>query len=385
MQKNSRKKKIPWQKGLFSLVFIFIGGICGLCIAHHVDKLTASGQGAGSALLTFGLLLLGFLAVLFLQIIVHEGGHLVFGLLSGYTFSSFRVGSFMVIKPDGKLRFKRLSLAGTGGQCLMAPPDLVDGKMPFVLYNLGGSLLNLISAALCVILYFPARAVPYLPLFLLMGAIVVAVYALMNGIPLRLGAVDNDGYNAWSMGKDPAALRAFWLQLKLNALLTQGVRLKDMPEEWFQIPEGENLNNSMTAALGVFACNRMMDAHRFQSARAAMEKLLAAHSALIGIYRNLLLNDLLYCELLFENRPDRIKRMLTNGQKKFMKAMKTYPAILRTAYAYTLLAQQDEKQAAQIKQKFEAIGRAYPYPSDWESERELMDLAEAKARTQQEV
>ena len=218
-----------------------------------------------------------------------------------------------------------------------------------------------------------------------MGAIVGAVYALMNGIPLRLGAVDNDGYNAWSMGKDPAALRAFWLQLKLNALLTQGVRLKDMPEEWFQIPEGENLNNSMTAALGVFACNRMMDAHRFQSARAAMEKLLAAHSALIGIYRNLLLNDLLYCELLFENRPDRIKRMLTNGQKKFMKAMKTYPAILRTAYAYTLLAQQDEKQAAQIKQKFEAIGRAYPYPSDWESERELMDLAEAKARTQQEV
>ena len=68
-----------------------------------------------------------------------------------------------------------------------------------------------------------------------------------------------------------------------------------------------------------------------------------------------------------------------------MKAMKTYPAILRTAYAYTLLAQQDEKQAAQIKQKFETIGRAYPYPSDWESERELMDLAEAKARTQQEV
>lgn len=385
MANNKKKKKLPWQKWLFTMVLLSVGGVCGYAIASYMDRMATAGQSVGSGLISLGLLLLGFLAVLFLQIIVHEGGHLFFGLLSGYTFSSFRVGSFMVIKQEGKLRFKRLSLTGTGGQCLMAPPDLVDGKIPFVLYNLGGSLMNLLAAALCLGLYFSARAVPWLPLFLLMGAIVGAAYALLNGIPLRLGVVDNDGRNAWSLGRDPAALRAFWLQLKLNALVAQGVRLKDMPEEWFQVPEDGALNNSMTAALGVFACNRMMDAHRFQSARVAMERLLAANSALVGMYRNLLLNDLLYCELLFENRPDRLDRMLTKGQKKFMKAMKTYPSILRTAYAYALLAQKDEKKAKQIKETFQKIGRSYPYPSDWESEGELMALAEAKASTQQEV
>ena len=385
MVNNKKKKKLHWQKWLYTVFLLVTGGICGECIAWYMDKLVTSGQSAGITLIPFGLLLLGFLAVLFIQIIVHEGGHLVFGLLSGYQFSSFRVGSFMVVKLDGKLRFKQFSLAGTGGQCLMAPPDLVDGKLPFVLYNLGGSLMNLISAALCLALYFPAREVPYLSLFLLMGAIVGVAYALMNGVPLRLGTVDNDGYNALSMGKDPAALRAFWLQLKLNALLAQGVRLKDMPEAWFQFPDDAELKNSMTATIGVFSCNRLMDAHQFQSARESMGKLLAADSALSGIHQNLLTNDLLYCELLFENRPDRLDRMLNKGQQKFMKAMKTYPSILRTAYAYALLAQKDEKKAKRIKETFQKIGRSYPYPSDWESERELMDLAEAKANTQQEV
>ncbi len=83
------------------------------------------------------LTLLGMAAIMylaiFLQIILHEAGHLLFGLLTGYRFSSFRIGSFMWILQDGKIRFKRFSLAGTGGQCLLLPPPMVDGKMPYVL------------------------------------------------------------------------------------------------------------------------------------------------------------------------------------------------------------------------------------------------------------
>ena len=44
-----------------------------------------------------------FIVAYFANIIVHEGGHLVCGLLSGYGFSSFRIGSLMLVKIDGKL------------------------------------------------------------------------------------------------------------------------------------------------------------------------------------------------------------------------------------------------------------------------------------------
>ena len=98
-------------------------------------------------LLLFIPLLLSVYAALLLQIVIHEAGHLVFGLVTGYQFVSFRIWNMMWLKKDGKIQFKRMSLAGTGGQCLMSPPDLADGKMPVLLYNFGGAIMNLFSAA----------------------------------------------------------------------------------------------------------------------------------------------------------------------------------------------------------------------------------------------
>lgn len=78
-----------------------------------------------------------YLAII-LQIIIHEAGHLIGGILTGYKFSSFRIFNFMFIKENDKLKLKKLSLAGTGGQCLMSPPEFIEGKVPYILYNLGG-------------------------------------------------------------------------------------------------------------------------------------------------------------------------------------------------------------------------------------------------------
>lgn len=50
----------------------------------------------------------------FLQVIVHEGGHLVCGLLSGYKFSSFRVGKVILVKKRDGIKRGRYSLMGTG-------------------------------------------------------------------------------------------------------------------------------------------------------------------------------------------------------------------------------------------------------------------------------
>ncbi len=58
------------------------------------------------------------------------------------------------LKIQGKIRRKRLSLPGTGGQCLLDPPAMDGGRFPAVLYNLGGGLANLIFAAVACVLAF---------------------------------------------------------------------------------------------------------------------------------------------------------------------------------------------------------------------------------------
>jgi len=380
MMAKKEKKKIQWGGFTMMVVMMLVGVSCGVFMARFVDVSSALGENAGKKWIMLGILLIGMYAIVFLHMVIHEAGHLVFGLLTGYRFSSFRIGSFMWVKDGERVRFKRHSIAGTGGQCLMEPPAYDEGKFPFVLYNLGGSLMNIVAGLLFLLLYALAGGDAFLGVLFLIAAELGFVIAAMNGIPMRMGMVDNDGYNALSLGKDPAARKAFWLQMKINEQTTLGVRLKDMPEEWFSLPDDGELKNSMVAAIAVFHCNRLVDAHRFREAEEKMAHLMDSKTGIVGLYKNLMLCDRIYIELLGENRPDVIAGMRTKELEKFMKSMKTFPSVIRTQYAYALLGERDSGKAWKYKALFEKTARTYPYPSDIQSERELMALAEQKGR-----
>lgn len=370
-------KKITGKKNLtrifIVIVLAVIGFIFGAFMAEHIDSFFAEA--------TFGEIIMslsgGFIALyiaIFVQIIIHESGHLIFGKMTGYQFSSFRIGSLMWVKQDETINFRRFSLAGTGGQCLMASPDMKDGKIPYVLYNLGGSILNILSAAVFFVLYLLTINILFLSVLFFMLALIGALFAITNGIPLQLGTVNNDGHNALSLGKNPEAMRAFWIQLKVSEQNTKGVRIKDMPEEWFTIPSAEAIKNSMVSAIAVFACNRLMDAMEFKKADQTMAELLKMNTGMVGLHRSLLVVDRIYCELVSENRQEILDEMLDKNQKKFMKVMKNYPSVLRTEYAYALLSQKDIAQADKIKASFEKIATSYPYPQEIGGERELIDI-----------
>ena len=377
MKKVATKKKIPWGQ-IFSFILMgLVGVLCGILLTSDGDGFSDQ-TSLTQTLLAFGLRFLCLLVAFYLQIIIHEAGHLLFGLQTGYRFVSFRVGSFLWTKVDGKLRLKRYALAGTGGQCLMAPPDLQDGKIPLVLYNLGGCLLNLAASLLFLLAYCLCPNVPFVSSLLLMLCLVGVAFALVNGIPLQLGRVDNDGRNALSLGKNPAAVYGFWMQLKCVEEMDKGVRLKDMPAEWFTFPAETDLPNSMVAAQAVFACNRLMDACRFAEADALMAHLLAVNSGISGLHRGLLVCDRITVELLGDCRPEVIDGMLTKEVKKLMKAMKTFPSVCRTEYALALLHRKDLPKAAKWAKAFEKLAPSYPYPQEIEAERALMELAQVK-------
>ena len=380
--KKEKKKKFAWQQYIGIAFMILVGAVCGFVTVSYLDGVPEDAPLHQEILSLLGIFL-GLYAALFFHIIVHEAGHLVFGLLTGYKFCSFRIASFMWLKENGRIQRKRLTLSGTGGQCLMSPPDMKDGKIPLVLYNLGGSFLNIIFGALFSVGYLLFSGVPFLSPFLLMLAVVGFMTALINGVPMRMGTVDNDGYNAFALSRNKAAVEAFWIQLKAVEQTARGVRLKDMPAEWFAVPTDEAMKNSMVATRGVFACNRRMDEERFQEADALMAHLLAIDSGMVGLHRNLLICDRIYIELLGECRRDVIEGMMTKEQVKFMKAMKRFPSVLRTQYALALFLEKDTQKAEAVKREFEKVARTYPYPHEMDSERALMQIAEKTVTREQ--
>ena len=381
MEKNKKKNN---KKTIFALVIYFVicvctGVLCGIFLSDSIDKIFDTFNNPLTVTLSIVYIFLAIFFTLYFQIIVHEGGHLIFGLLTGYKFSSFRIGNWMIIKQKGKLRFCKYKIAGTGGQCLLKPPAFKDGKIPFKLYNLGGGLMNFLFAGIFAIIFvlFPNNI--YLSAFNILMIIYGVVIGASNLIPLSIGGVDNDGKNIISMGKNKKSLYSFWLQMKINEYLSDNVRIKDIPEELFKKPNEEDLENPMITSVGVFACNRLMDMHNFDEAYTYMEYLMEnSEKGLLGIYKNLLTIDCIYCELIGDNNADKINNLYTKQIKMFEKQMKNYPSVLRTQYAYALLFEKDINKANAVKDIFNKVAKNYPYLADIEGEKELMALAESK-------
>ena len=376
-----KPKRSPFRKILYVVLCLTIGIGFGFLVGLFAGEVMLSTASGGLFLLMIGLLIVMLIVAVFLQTVIHEAGHLLFGLLSGYRFCSFRIGNFLWLKQDGRLRCRRYRIPGTGGQCLMSPPDPVNGKIPYVLYNLGGVFLNLISAVCFGILCLLTSFFPVLSVFFFLLAIFGLLFALMNGIPMS-AAVDNDGRNAISLGKRPEALHAFWLQMKIHAELANGIRPKDLPAEWFPMPSDMPLDNSMTAAACVFTFSRAMDAMDFALAEQIAQELLTNAAGLVELHRMLLQAELVYCELVGANRPERLAELQDKRFQKITKAMKSNPSILRILYTCALLDAKSPKKAKHWLKQFERTAKKYPYPAELESERELIAHAQACALTE---
>ena len=318
------------------------------------------------------------IAGMLLQTIIHEAGHLIFGLLTGYKFSSFRAFIFELYKKNGRLRFKLSAVPGTLGQCLMLPPGFDNGKYPTLLYNLGGVFTNIISGAALTGVYFSIRETPFSACAVLLIAVSGFFFALGNGIPIQ-AKVNNDGYNTVELSKSNGARFANWCLLRINDSLNNGVELKDMPEEWFCVSDGEKFGSSMEASVACLTGMRLLEERRFDDADRLMARLLE-HSSVINVYqREILICERTFYELVNQNRREVIEEMRTEDQKEFLRKARLTPTVMRTEYAYALLAEKDLKKADEIRAKFEKGFAKYADKDTVKLNLEMMELAKSKA------
>ena len=175
-----------------------MGCLWGVMVADYCLKL--ANQFSWPLMLLVALAALLCLALAFvLQIVLHELGHLLFGLLSGYGFVTFRFGP------------RLLAQCGLLCRCVMCPPEPdEDGCFPLSLYSLGGICLNLLSGLLFLWVYFISGDMLVLTLFSLSAGILGLGLGLMFALPVKY----SDGYNALWLNDDDAAIHEHWLRLR---------------------------------------------------------------------------------------------------------------------------------------------------------------------------
>jgi len=292
------------------------------------------------------LLVAGFAVFQYVGIAVHEGGHLIAGLLSGYRFSLFRVLGFVWVKEDGKIVRRSSKNKLIAGQCLMAPPE--DFKnFRYILYNFGGGLANLVLAALCTVISFIWSSNEFVFMFFWGGAIANYLYAVLNMIPMYVG-VPNDGMNAWKAWRGRTSGKGFYLLLKANHELMEGKRYRDLDPEEFKLDPDADLTNYMDVQSVFLEASYWYDRGEYQKSVSTFSIL--DPSTLPQYYRNVIHGAFLYHAIVHEPYYEKAKSLYEEkGMAKLLSS--GLPPLTRVLAAYEFFVLGNHEKGRKLAKK----------------------------------
>lgn len=158
-------------------------------------------------------------------------GKLIGGAISGYKLISFRFGPIAFTRSSAEGKKYRRMPGGLTGLCIMAPPKANDGHSPYLLYLLGGHILDLIISVFMTVLYFRFFYYDSIGVFFIgeMGLIGI-LYAANNLIPCMRKGQPNFGGTLISLGRDPWERDFLSFHTSVVASLYEIDHYSDFPE-----------------------------------------------------------------------------------------------------------------------------------------------------------
>ena len=309
-------------------------------------------------------------------VIVHEFGHLIFGLLTGYTFAAIGFGHHLFLQRDGRVRRFVYKLPGALGFCAMEVPDMKDGSFPFRLYLSGGALCNAFLALVCIFAFAfgIGSGVLFFPHAFLLPAFVNAYFAIVSILPIKTKFLNTDGKQLFDLLKHKNIRKSFWACEKISAAQYRGVKFEDIPSEWFN--ETDDTQSVYAASIRAVRFLARTETDEPKEVCALIEKELSENHALSGRSKALLICMRIYYESTGERNADTLKKLITQTQIDFMKRMKNVPSVIQTEYAYALLVEKDVREASRIKARLEKISKKYPFPAEIDTAKKLIARAD---------
>lgn len=296
------------------------------------------------------------------QLIIHELGHLVFGLFYQYQFISIRFFGFTIVKLNGKFKIKKYKTSGSDGQCLMAPYH--NTKRTPIYMTLGGVMLNLFTALLSMLVIFGVNECTFLDrfgifLFSLNGFLV----GLANFIPYKniKGAIHNDGSNYFLIRRDKKAAECYVLQHKVAKLLYEGQTYKEFGNDIFIIPEGTKIDNELFGWNKVFESYYYMDLRQWDNAKSCLDCLDLNSNKLSTSLKDTIILEELFINIITDQ--DSVgTACLYNKIHKRLEKDKYDLNTIRVKMAYDIYHKNEASE--EIRNEIEIIRKYYPCPGE---------------------
>jgi len=309
---------------------------------------------------------LGYLSGFLLSVPIHECGHLLFGLVSGYRFVFLRLFRFLFYRDNKKLVVTHSTpVQGIAGQCIMCPKSDAAGVF---LYNAGGFLANLIVSLFCFWLCYVLLNTNTLALtFYFLGfGLVNLLTAAINLFP-KTNPIPNDGRNLLEL-RNKEARKAFLIGLKVNARLTEGNSYSVFSQTELLPAISADKNNYMVANQYILLALYYSEVNQLEKAEAVLKNLDISKLPVIYqgqvqvhlLYLALLKNDLGLARSLYT---EAVQLVLTSGEFDLLCIRAAFDILVQGHPALEIL-----KQLEEMANRFPTFQRA----------RAMADLAQLK-------
>lgn len=324
---------------------------------------------ASMALSMFFLVICGIL-----QTILHEAGHLLGGFATGYKMLSFRIFKYVLVNNGECLRWKRYNISGTMGQCIMVPSEKIkNDNIPYFWYNVGGVAVNVLLAVVSlIVLRFTDLGIISMSFFLML-TFTGLFLALMNGLPLTVNGVSNDGRNIIILACKPEMRLHFLNMMRIAGEMSGGHRLKDMPGEWFTDEPVKNVKDYFILSSRVTYMSLLEDKGNLDKAREIAEELMTFGKKLPQIFALEVGAENVMLELMTTNRRDIVEKLWNKQLQRYTSANSKYsPMKFAVLYAVELIHNNNKEKAETYRQKLEKNMDNFTMPGEAKTALELI-------------
>lgn len=222
--------------------------------------------------------------ILWLQILAHEAGHAVAGLMAGHRVLAVGIGPLKAERGRGSWRIRWSGhLRSIAGFVLLLPRTAAPSRWESTAYLLGGPLANLLVAALAVPWAMPdpgqATTIGHAVARIVAGTGVMV--GVINLMPFLVGGWSSDGRQLFKLWQGSEEARAMSFLGQLGALYSTGIRPKDWPMSSMADVRLDELPQSIADALAQCRLYKAIDERQLNT----REALTAAQALASGFWR----------------------------------------------------------------------------------------------------
>ena len=215
--------------------------------------------------------------------------------------------------------------------------------------------------------------------FFVMLAFVGLFTALMNGVPMMIGGVSNDGHNLWSLWRHPEERRFFVRTLQIAGALSRGKRMSEMPVQWFEDIPVTVGSHFLEIGNRVTYMTLLEDRTRLDEARQVAEELMNLGNKLPGLFKLEVGGERVMLELLTSNRREVITELWDKQLSRYTEMNSKYsPIKCAVLFAYESLYNNDTAKSAIYKQRLTDHLHDYTMPGEARTALMLVEMIEEK-------